>query len=107
VSTTMAMVPAGEPGRSVFAGLDVCAQAGLKLPGTVRPAMFEDDSWDFTQVIGLPNQMSKASRRFDFTSILNPRWRLVAKGNRSWPCSPLGTRWWRRCPAPTAPRCIW
>ncbi|MGP4014558.1 hypothetical protein [Saccharopolyspora sp. 5N708] len=64
---------------SVFAGLDICDQAGLTLPdGTHRP-VFEDVFWDFTAVIGLPNQMSKVSRRFDFTAITNPRWQVVAK----------------------------
>jgi len=67
------------PRRSVFAGLDICREAGLALPdGTHRPA-FEDDRWDFTAVIGLPNQMSKVSRRFDFTAITNPRWWVIAK----------------------------
>ena len=41
--------------------------------------MFEDDLWDFTAVIGLPNQMSKVSRRFGFTAIANVGWRLVAR----------------------------
>jgi hypothetical protein len=65
--------------QSVFAGLDICREAGLALPGgTLRP-VFEDDRWDFTAVIGLPNQMSKVSRRFDFTAITNNRWRVIAK----------------------------
>ncbi|GAA3588750.1 integrase [Amycolatopsis ultiminotia] len=70
---------ASGPRQSVFAGLDICREAGLALPdGTHRP-VFEDDRWDFTAVIGLPNQMSKVSRRFDFTTITNPRWRVIAK----------------------------
>lgn len=70
---------ASGPGRSVFADLDICREAALTLPdGTHRP-VFEDDHWDFTAVIGLPNQMSKVSRRFDFTAITNPRWRVIAK----------------------------
>src|SRR5256885_16208082 len=65
--------------RSVFAGIDVCREAGLALPdGAPRPN-FEEDFWDFTQVIGLPNQMAKVSRRFDFTAIINAGWRLLAK----------------------------
>lgn len=76
---TTTALPAAVPPRSAFAGTDVCHEARLALPdGTPRP-MFEDDLWDFTAVIGLPNQMSKVSRRFDFTAITNPRWRLVAK----------------------------
>ena len=55
-------------------------QAGLTLPdrGTPRP-MFDDDLWDFTDVVGLPVQMALYRRRFDFTTITDPRWRLVAK----------------------------
>jgi integrase len=65
--------------RSVFAGTDVCREAGLALPTEARRPMFEDDLWDFTTVIGLPTQMAIALRRFDFTTIVNTRWRLVAK----------------------------
>jgi hypothetical protein len=64
---------------SVFAGVDVCQEAGLALPeGAGRP-VFEDEEWDFTDVTGLPVQMPLAKRRFDFTAISGPRWRLVAK----------------------------
>jgi hypothetical protein len=67
------------PPRSVFTGADVCALAGLSLPDrSIRPK-FEDHVWDFTDVTGLLVQMQPASRRFDFTQILQPRWRLVAK----------------------------
>jgi integrase len=65
--------------QSVFAGLDVCREAGLWLPaGAARP-VFEDQVWDFTAVIGLPVQMPLANRRFDFGAILDSRWRLVAR----------------------------
>ena len=77
--TATAMFGATDPCRSVFAGIDVCHQAGLTLPETARPAMFDDDMWDFTEVIGLPAQMRLVSRRFDFAAIADPRWRLVAK----------------------------
>ncbi len=77
--TITALSGAAGPRRSVFAGIDICHEAGLALPkGSPRP-VFEDDLWDFTAVIGLPNQMAKVSRRFDFTAILNPRWRSVGK----------------------------
>ncbi|QNE78368.1 site-specific integrase [Streptomyces finlayi] len=67
-------------GRSaVFAGVDVCREAGLALPqGTGRP-VFEDDVWDFTDVVGLPVQLALCTRRFDFTEIADERWRLVGK----------------------------
>ncbi|HUY46004.1 MAG TPA: hypothetical protein VMV92_09800 [Streptosporangiaceae bacterium] len=68
-----------DPARSPFAGADVCREAGLTLPGGTRRPAFEDDRWDFTQVAGLPMQMGLALRRLDFTTITNPRWRLVAK----------------------------
>jgi len=64
---------------SPFAGADVCREARLALPqGAVRP-VFEDDERDFTQVIGLPVQMGLSTRRFGFSAIRDPRWRLVAK----------------------------
>ncbi len=67
------------PRSSPFAGTDVCCEAGLVLPeGTARP-LFDDDLWDFTEVAGLPNQMAKVSRRFDFAAITRDSWRLVAK----------------------------
>ncbi|MGY3064560.1 integrase [Streptomyces sp. TE3672] len=67
-------------GRSVvFAGADVCREAGFTLPqGTGRP-VFEDDVWDFTDVVGLPVQLPLCTRRFDFTEITDERWRLVGK----------------------------
>jgi hypothetical protein len=72
-------LPIADSHRSPFAGVDVCQQAGFTLPrGTRRPG-FDDDRWDFTQVVGLPIQMSPAVRRFDFTTITNLGWRLVAK----------------------------
>jgi integrase len=49
------------------------------LPSGARRPLFEDDLWDFTAVIGLPNQMATFTRRFDFTTIINRSWRLVAK----------------------------
>ncbi len=65
--------------RSVFVSADVCHEAGLTLPAGADRPVFENDLWDFTAVIGLPNQMSKVSRRFDFAAIINTDWRQVAK----------------------------
>lgn len=68
------------PGRSVFAGADICVTAGLGLPPGVRGPVFEDDVWDFAEVIGLPRTSRRPSQcRLDFTRIRNPRWRVVAK----------------------------
>jgi hypothetical protein len=41
--------------------------------------MFDDDLWDFTDVVGLPVWMPFAVRRFSFALVINPGWRLVAK----------------------------
>ncbi|MGA8016495.1 MAG: site-specific integrase [Candidatus Dormiibacterota bacterium] len=77
--TTPLPFPASPPGRSPFAGADVCQHAGLTLPpGTRRPG-FDDDLWDFTDVSGLPVSMPLSDRRFSFTPITSPRWRMVAK----------------------------
>jgi hypothetical protein len=76
---TTALAHAAGPRQSPFAGADVCREAGLVLPdGTARP-VFDDDMWDFTEVAGLPNQMAKVNRRFDFAAITRGDWRLVAK----------------------------
>ena len=76
---TAALAGAAGPRQSPFAGADVCREAGLVLPdGTARP-VFDDDMWDFTEVAGLPNQMAKVNRRFDFAAITRDGWRLVAK----------------------------
>ncbi len=77
----MTAVPLGtaQPQRSVFAGADVCDEAGLSLPEGVPRPMFDDDVWDFTEVIGLPVSMADAIRRFDFAAIADQRWRLVAR----------------------------
>ena len=64
---------------SPFAGADVCREAGFALPQDAGRPVFEDDEWDFACVIGLPVQMSLASRRFGFAAIRDPRWRLTAK----------------------------
>jgi hypothetical protein len=68
-----------DPDRSPFAGADVCGEAGLNLPKNAARPTFEDDLWDFSQVVGLPVQMSRHARRFDFSAITNPRWRILAK----------------------------
>lgn len=62
-----------------FADADVCQQAGLILPAGARRPVFEDDLWDFAQVEGLPVDMARSTRRFDFAQIVDARWRLVAK----------------------------
>ena len=76
---TAALCPVPQPGRSPFAGADICRQAGLTLPdGAARPN-FDDDLWDFTDVTGLPVSLALAVRRLSFAQITDSRWRLVAK----------------------------
>ncbi|MGW4995593.1 site-specific integrase [Streptomyces mirabilis] len=64
---------------SVFAGADICREAGLTLPDAVRRPVFEDDLWDLAEVVGLPISLALRHRRFNFAVIDNPRWQLVAK----------------------------
>ncbi|HEX9354060.1 MAG TPA: hypothetical protein VF933_09630 [Streptosporangiaceae bacterium] len=77
--TAPAAFPGAAARRSAFAGADVCLEAGFALPGSVNRPMFDDDLWDFTEVIGLPVQMPLANRQFDFTVIASPGWRTLAK----------------------------
>ncbi|MEV0027311.1 hypothetical protein AB0H45_35025 [Streptomyces atroolivaceus] len=77
--TTSAAVSSFDDRSAVFAGADVCHEAGLALPDGANRPRFEDDIWDFTHVIGLPAQMARCTRRFDFATITDARWRLVAK----------------------------
>lgn len=65
--------------RSPFAGADICAHTGFRLhPGRVG-AVFDADVWDLTGVVGLPVQMPRSEQIFNFTAIIDPRWRQVAK----------------------------
>jgi len=77
--TTALPIPAPLPGRSPFAGADICQQAGLTLPSGARRPRFDDDDWDFTDVTGLAVSIPLSVRRFSFAPIISPRWRLVAK----------------------------
>ncbi len=64
---------------SVFAGADVCHTAGLALlPGASRP-VFEHDVWNLTGLADAHRGLRPHARVFDFTPIINPAWRTVAK----------------------------
>jgi integrase len=76
-ATAAASAREGRP--SPFTGDDVCLRAGLALPDGTRRPLFDDDLWDFTEVIGLAVHIPLANRRFNFASISDQRWRLVAK----------------------------
>ena len=79
MTTATSTVPAGMPDGSPFAGLDICAAAGLRVePGMPRP-VFDQDVWDFSGVMGLPAYLQPSLKRMDFTAITSPAWRLVAK----------------------------
>jgi integrase len=77
-STSATTAPSTQP-RSPFTGADICHEAGLALPDSTSRPVFDDDLWDFTDVVGLPVQMALYRRRFDFTTIDDRRWRLVVK----------------------------
>jgi hypothetical protein len=77
--TTFAAESVHEDRPSPFAGDDVCLRAGFALPNGTRRPLFDDDLWDFTEVIGLAVHIPLAHRRFNFSSIGDSRWRLVAK----------------------------
>ena len=76
-ATTFGTLSQEQP--SPFTATDVCREAGLTLPDSAARPTFDNDLWNFTAVVGLPVQMPLANRRFDFTAIPDPRWRLVAK----------------------------
>ncbi|WP_330478289.1 site-specific integrase [Streptomyces platensis] len=77
--TTPAFVSFFDGRSAVFAGADICHEAGLALPDEATRPRFEDDIWGFSHVVGLPAQMARCTRRFDFAAITDARWRLVAK----------------------------
>jgi hypothetical protein len=70
---------AATPAVSVFTGADVVRAAGFTLTAGARGAVFDDDVWDFTAVARLPVQLTRAVKRWDFTTITDPGFRLVAK----------------------------
>lgn len=65
--------------KSIFAGLWVCVNADLPMPAGVLGPRFDDDVWDFADVLGVPVQWGPSEVRFDFRSVENPLWRLMAK----------------------------
>ncbi len=65
--------------RSPFAGADVCAHAGLVLRDGARGPVFDHDVWDLTGVAGLPVQTKRGRLRWNYTTIANSGWRLVAR----------------------------
>jgi integrase len=69
------LITAGSP----FAGLDLCAAIGLRVPPDSRGPVFDQDVWDFNPVINLAAYLAECHKRWDLAAIRNPLWRLVAK----------------------------
>lgn len=70
---------AGTVPGSPFTGVDVCELAGLALtPGSIRP-IFDQDVWVLDGLADAHRMMGAVEKRWDFTTIPNPAWRLVAK----------------------------
>ena len=57
----------------------MCAAAALLLVPGGHTASFDQDVWDFGDVAGLAAYLDMRDTRLDFTTITDPRWRLVAK----------------------------
>ncbi|HUY45044.1 MAG TPA: hypothetical protein VMV92_04885, partial [Streptosporangiaceae bacterium] len=77
--TASSVFPDADARQPAFVGADVCREAGFTLAGDTAGPMFDDDSWDFTGVAGLPVQMRLSARRLDFTVIADAGWRTLAK----------------------------
>ncbi len=79
MTTPAAAATPADPGGRGFSGADVAEAAGLRLqPGSPRP-VFDRDVWDFSGLADAPAVMGAHRKVLDFTSIANPRWRLVAR----------------------------
>jgi hypothetical protein len=65
--------------RSPFSGTDLCNAAGFGLPPGARRPTFDQDRWDFQDVVGRSIQTTDCQMVLDFDCIGDPRWRLVAK----------------------------
>ncbi|MEN8649466.1 site-specific integrase [Streptomyces sp. 21So2-11] len=74
-------IAVGLPPRSVFAGEDVCLAAGLPVdPAKAgRRPFFDDDTWDFTCVTGLPRHQPVRVQMINFGRIANPVQRQLTK----------------------------
>ncbi|MEN8656159.1 site-specific integrase [Streptomyces sp. 21So2-11] len=64
---------------SPFAGADVFKEAGWTSLAGFIPPRFGDDVWDLTGIRGRPQHLWASQLIWDFTEIVHPGWRLVAK----------------------------
>lgn len=67
-----------QSGTSLFAGVDVCELAGLALTPQARRPRFDHDVWVF-DLADAHRMMGENEKRWDFTTIVRPSWRLLAK----------------------------
>lgn len=67
------------PLRSPYAGTDLCAHVGFEVRDGAPRAQFDDDLWDLSGVVGAPKWLDPFKLRWNFASITNPAWRVVAK----------------------------
>lgn len=68
----------GSIGKSLFAGVDVCELAGLILTPQARRPRFDHDVWVF-DLADAHRMMGENEKRWDFTAIVRPGWRVLAK----------------------------
>lgn len=79
MSTLISSTVAAGTGSHPFRGLPVAETAGLRLrPSGPRP-VFDQDVWDLTGLADAPVVMGTHRKILNFTGIVNPRWRQVAR----------------------------
>lgn len=72
--------PRGLPRRnSVFAGQDVCELVGLQLRQGAHRPNYDEDVWDLTGLEGMHRMVRSYELVWDFSEILNARWRSTIK----------------------------
>ncbi|MFG2631440.1 hypothetical protein [Streptomyces sp. NPDC048473] len=75
----LAPATAGVPSGSLFAGADVAATAGLVWRDGFGRPRFEDDVWPLEGWADAPVQMKPTEKKWEFSRIKDPAWRVVAK----------------------------
>ncbi|MFF1799348.1 hypothetical protein ACFVXQ_34940, partial [Kitasatospora sp. NPDC058263] len=57
----------------------ICAEAGWELRAGSHQAVFDEDVWDVRGLADAPKSMVEGVKVWNFSRIVNPRWRLTAK----------------------------
>lgn len=70
--------PTPRRAQSAFADADVCDAAGLRMVPDARRVLFEEDRW-LLALADAHRQIKPYELDWDFTQIVNPAWRVVAK----------------------------